>query len=141
MKNRGPRFSIYESAERKAVNAISRSRKAAVHSVKKTREEMLAFIFGTPVLDTESIKTPKSKVELITENTEKYTLIAQGFCTLTLNNGHYYNGRFSKLENSKNQVVSDAMTINFYDCKSHEYIDVNLGDVIHIKAKGESCNF
>ena len=134
MRANTKRYSEVESLERKAANAIGR--KNSNRAPKKTREELMAFVFGGP---TPTVIT-KSKVELTKENLNKYNLIAQGFCTISTKD-LCFNGRFSKLENSRNQTIDDSSVVNFYNCKTREYVDVNLTDVTSISANKTVTNF
>jgi hypothetical protein len=138
MRKFGPRFSECERLENRAANAIGR--KSKNRSVRKTEAELRAFIFGTLLEEVETTKVAKTKSQVISENCDKYNLIAQGFCTIVIN-GESFNGRFSKEEINKKQKITEDSVINFYVFKCREYMNTILSEVEEIRAHGDIVKY
>jgi hypothetical protein len=134
------RYNEFELAERRAASTIGRQN--ASRKPKKTREELMAFVFGNS--EVTPVRLLKSAVELTEDNRIKYDLISQHICSVIMNDGTMYHGRVSKMENNEKSLgkkITDKSTVHFWNFKTQEYVTIELTEVVNVRSNGEDVNF
>lgn len=120
-----------ERAERSAV-----MKKSSVKLSPSEGEALRLKLFGLVKAPKKSKKSKKSKKQLIVENKDKYSFMADKICSLLLANGDKYHGRLSKQFILDPKDVGSTTKVTFNSFGTQEYVTIDLASVVKITTKG-----